>query len=379
MFAPHELAHAANSLKRGREDDVMCDLANGGMLSFTEHRNKRLHTLPLRGGPSLSTWAPPSAVPESFSQRMPNAITPSDSDSDEAAARLGHFVPQHHEQHQPRPHGQDADVHMMMDSVEDDSGSSIAAGNLEPGSFHPDSVGTSITGRMPTPILPSFAAQVRGNNWGGAAGNMMQSSNAADHHPQYVNHADAGFTSSPSGMGMGMVTSPIRDRTVPRSLEHPSAMMADWNMVQNRPLPSPISESGGEEIGSPDMMLDCAPSSGMHPFPPQRAVSAMELPMYLRSSSSPAMDTATLPSSPPQEHPNLHQYAQHSPQQQRQGSPGAESTSPSPKKGHTRSRHTVNNWTQNLGMKKSFSIGYRADCEKCRLKVPGHFNHIIVS
>jgi hypothetical protein len=84
-----------------------------------------------------------------------------------------------------------------------------------------------------------------------------------------------------------------------------------------------------------------------------------------------------MPSSPPQEHPNLQQYAQH----QRQSSPisGGSPGSPSPKKGHTRSRHTVNNWTQNLGMKKSFSIGYRADCEKCRLKVPGHFNHIIVS
>lgn len=315
---------------------------------------------------------------------MPNAITPSDSEPDEA---FGRFAPLQHEQLQPGSHGQDADVDMndmMMDSVEDESGSSNAVANLEPGSFHPDSVGTSITGRMPTPILPCFAAQVRGNNWGGAAGNVMQSGNTADHQPQYVNHADGGFTSSPRGMSM--VTTPIHDRTVPRSLEHSSAIMADWSMVQNRPLPSPISEIGGEEIGSPDMVLDGAPSSGihMHPLPPQRAVSAMELPMYLRSSSPPpgvpddAMGTRALPSSPPQEHPNLHQYAQHSPQQ-RQGSPGAESTSPSPKKGHTRSRHTVNNWTQNLGMKKSFSIGYRADCEKCRLKVPGHFNHIIVS
>ncbi|CCF47106.1 hypothetical protein CH063_15626 [Colletotrichum higginsianum] len=53
---------------------------------------------------------------------------------------------------------------------------------------------------------------------------------------------------------------------------------------------------------------------------------------------------------------------------------------PSPgRKGHIRSRHTVNSWTWQPGMKKSLSIGYRADCEKCRLKVPGHFNHIIVS
>lgn len=34
MFFP-----AANSLKRGREDEVACDSADGGMLGFTEHRN----------------------------------------------------------------------------------------------------------------------------------------------------------------------------------------------------------------------------------------------------------------------------------------------------------------------------------------------------
>lgn len=27
--------------------------------------------------------------------------------------------------------------------------------------------------------------------------------------------------------------------------------------------------------------------------------------------------------------------------------------------------------------KMSISMGYRADCEKCRLKVPGHYNHWI--
>ncbi|TQS37194.1 hypothetical protein Golomagni_02340 [Golovinomyces magnicellulatus] len=30
-------------------------------------------------------------------------------------------------------------------------------------------------------------------------------------------------------------------------------------------------------------------------------------------------------------------------------------------------------------IKKSFSMGYRTNCEKCRLKVPGHFSHIITS
>lgn len=52
------------------------------------------------------------------------------------------------------------------------------------------------------------------------------------------------------------------------------------------------------------------------------------------------------------------------------------------KKGHQRSKHSLRNWTgfggENApGMKKSFSMGYRADCEKCRMKVPGHFSHII--
>jgi hypothetical protein len=59
---------------------------------------------------------------------------------------------------------------------------------------------------------------------------------------------------------------------------------------------------------------------------------------------------------------------------------GSESPGPSPsRRGHMRSKHTINTWTWQPGMKRSFSIGYRADCEKCRLKVPGHFNHIIIS
>ncbi|KAF7879074.1 hypothetical protein EAF04_000274 [Stromatinia cepivora] len=57
------------------------------------------------------------------------------------------------------------------------------------------------------------------------------------------------------------------------------------------------------------------------------------------------------------------------------------------KKGHTRSKHSLRNWNGStgdlmgsltgVGMKKSFSMGFRADCEKCRNKVPGHFSHII--
>ncbi|TAQ90580.1 hypothetical protein B7494_g1116 [Chlorociboria aeruginascens] len=52
------------------------------------------------------------------------------------------------------------------------------------------------------------------------------------------------------------------------------------------------------------------------------------------------------------------------------------------KKGHYRSKHSLRAWTGGSGeampgMKRTFSMGYRADCEKCRLKIPGHYSHII--
>ncbi|TKA66315.1 hypothetical protein B0A55_08353 [Friedmanniomyces simplex] len=31
-----------------------------------------------------------------------------------------------------------------------------------------------------------------------------------------------------------------------------------------------------------------------------------------------------------------------------------------------------------VGIKRGFSMGYRADCEKCRMRVPGHMNHFVV-
>jgi hypothetical protein len=54
------------------------------------------------------------------------------------------------------------------------------------------------------------------------------------------------------------------------------------------------------------------------------------------------------------------------------------------KKGHQRSKHSLRNWSgfggesgNGTGLKRSFTMGYRADCEKCRNKVPGHFSHIV--
>jgi hypothetical protein len=169
----------------------------------------------------------------------------------------------------------------------------------------------------------------------------------------------------------------VGDESIPRSLDGANAtaaVMADWNMVQNRRLPSPISESGGEDGGidsPPGIILDSSygsrmcqePSSILSPTmdPLRRDISAMMMEPGM-------METEIMPSIE-QPHDDANQAS----------SMEVEGATPSPKKGHTRSRHTLNSWTLQPGLKKTFSIGYRADCEKCRMKVPGHFNHIIIS
>lgn len=241
----------------------------------------------------------------------------------------------------------ECDIDMDMDGMDNVMPAQIAH-HLGPGPSQPDTAQPgAITSRMPTPIQPSFAAQVRGNNWGGAAGNMMHT----------------------SGFGQ-----PPPDRSVPRSLDQNA--MADWNIVRDRRLPSPISESGGEELGSPGMVLDSQLRGGILP----RAASATDFSAPPRTPSalstfSDVTGESTAGSSSSYSSRTTGFDADHSHNAMDIEPPVA----PCPKKGHARSRHTLNGWTQVPGMKKTFSIGYRADCEKCRQKVPGHFNHIIVS
>lgn len=226
------------------------------------------------------------------------------------------------------------------------------------GKFQPEHTGTSVTGRIPTPIHCTFAAQLRGNNWNEAPGNVMQ------HVPL------ATTPEEPSAMafcnsGMADISSQTSNLSVheniPRCLDGAAAAsqaMADWNMVQNRRLPSPISESGGEDgLDGSQMTLDGSSryagahhlSHLTHQHPLIAGIPQREATPVAESPNGNGMDVE---------------------------SPGT----PSPKRGHTRSRHTVNSWTTlQPGMKRSFSIGYRSDCEKCRMKVPGHFNHIIIS
>lgn len=338
---------------------------------------KRLQSLPFRTSPASKRLSfPPAFNNGSLSNNTsfntpqpPHTITPNDSDSEDAnkfnmlhEAAAPFMAPGA----VPTPQTADAafthapemvdeyrmnDVDMDMDMDGADSGSGMHAGgaiHLGPGPSQPDLVQPgSITSRMPTPIQPSFAAQVRGNNWGGAAGNLMHSS-AFSHPPP--------------------------DRSIPRSLDHHA--MADWNLVQNRRLPSPISESGGEELGSPRMVLDTQLRQGM----PPRAASAMDFsaPPRTPSALSTFSDVTGDSSSGSGSNYSGNTFSTDS-------CSGANAmdieppVAPSPKKGHARSRHVLNGWTEMPGMKKTFSIGYRADCEKCRQKVPGHFNHIIVS
>ncbi|KAK9777936.1 putative BED-type domain-containing protein [Seiridium cardinale] len=328
--------------KRAREDDE----AMSGTLGFTEHRNKRLHSLPLRTSPSHKRWSGPPSFPSSHMTL--STITPSDSDSEDMQQQqqrqpASHFSPwssspalsQQQRQQSSNPlMDADRDTDMMV--MEENQ-------HLQPGPAQPDPIASSITGRMPTPIHATFAAQVRGNSWGATNGSNM--------------HASA-------GSAFPRAFAPPPDASVPRTVES----VAEWSMVQNRRLPSPISESGGEEPPiSPGMVLDSS-SSLQRPYLP-----------HMPHSTNPSMA-----------HPNVEivtprastdDVGMMDTEEAQAHSPTSAPATPSPRSkfGHSRSKHTLNSWTLQPGMKKSFSIGYRADCEKCRLKIPGHFNHIIVS
>ncbi|KAM0246370.1 hypothetical protein ACHAQJ_010240 [Trichoderma viride] len=195
--------------------------------------------------------------------------------------------------------------------------------------------------RMPTPIQPSFAA-VRGQQgeWAGP-GPVVTTLNGVinmGHHP-------SGFSD---------------DQSVPRVMSG----LEDWQAAQNhRRLPSPISEVD-------DCILDQDNGQG--------SSSMMDDGMGVTMGAA-----AVLPPSPSRmmDHPNAMMDIESPPLSHSHGADfDGDAHSPSPaRRGHMRSKHTIDSWTWQPGMKKSFSIGYRADCEKCRLKVPGHFNHIVIS
>ncbi|KAF7549418.1 hypothetical protein G7046_g8357 [Stylonectria norvegica] len=319
MFASPRYAEAMtdSQRKRAREDEE--ELGNS-LSSFGEHRHKRLQCLPLRTSPRVSQqWLPTSS------------ITPLNSDSDE---------------HVPRSHFSPWSSSPAMSSQPQHDTEMDMADSFNSSQPHHTEVNNA-NGRMPTPIQPSFAAQVRGQQceWAGP-GPVVTNLNGVVN----LGHHQIGFAD---------------DQCVPRTM----AAEADWQAIQsNRRLPSPISECDDtmscHAMNSPGMRGDDC---------------------FQDQLSADLAVTALSPHTPTHgmEHPNamMDCESQSAGQSASQAADSDEDpTTPSPsRRGHIRSRHTVNNWTWQPGMKKSFSIGYRTDCEKCRLKVPGHFNHIIIS
>ncbi|KAI5856680.1 hypothetical protein GGS23DRAFT_394808 [Durotheca rogersii] len=328
--------------KRVREDDgegngqIGTREAMSGSLGFTEHRSKRLQSLPLRTSPAQKRWPGPPRFPHvgAVTVAAPTTITPTDSDSEDLQY-----------QQQPSPAMDvDRDTDMTMDS---------SPQYPAPDALRPDRVDLSVTGRMPTPIHCTFAAQVRGCSWGPINHTI---------HPGDRSTV-AAVLEDGVGFAAGGHSFPLQhdDSSVPRSLGG-----AEWSMVQNRRLPSPISESGGEETPtSPGMVLDSRLPASSH----------------LQTPRLPTPHAMAI-------HPNIQTLppAADGDTGMMDTDPTSTSTASAPatpslrgKFGHSRSKHTLNSWTLQPGMKRSFSIGYRADCEKCRMKIPGHFNHIIIS
>ncbi|KAI1373188.1 hypothetical protein F4677DRAFT_232268 [Hypoxylon crocopeplum] len=314
--------------------------AINGTLGFTEHRNKRLQNLPLRTSPTQKRWSGPlgfsAAVAAATGAASPTTITPTDSDSEDAQ----------YQQQSNQLMDMDRDTDMIVDSSSE---------HLQPGPSQPDLINPSITGRMPTPIHCTFAAQVRGNSWGPINQTMHPTNRSVNTMIQ-----EDGVSAQPF---------PTRhdESSVPRSL----GGAAEWSMVQNRRLPSPISESGGEDTpASPGMVLDTRAPAAAHlqrPYLPHLPHSINPHAMAIHP------NIQTVPPAPDSDAGMMDTDTASSP------SSAPATPSPRGKFGHSRSKHTLNSWTLQPGMKKSFSIGYRADCEKCRMKIPGHFNHIIIS
>ncbi|KAK3292392.1 uncharacterized protein B0H64DRAFT_227818 [Chaetomium fimeti] len=329
--------------KRLREEDE--EASAGNPVGFTEHRSKRLQSLPLRTSPNSRRWNDrpnfPQPTPTFAMASQAQVTTPQEPIQEQTWADEPELVSAQ----------QSCVVASTMDNDMDMMDTSEAAPS-EQGSIQADPSGPSVMGRIPTPIHCSFAAQVRGNNWKGgnsAHGDMLATT------PEEPNAAAFGNN--------GLVG--MSHQKFPAATAAPA--MADWGMIQNRRLPSPISECGAEDSQAGNRMaLDSMSQHGGHL---SHLTHEHPLVAGLPPRASSAMEARAV----------------------REGTPAAESqngnamdvepsTTPSPKKGHTRSKHTVNSWTAlQPGMTRSFSIGYRTDCERCRNKVPGHFNHIIIS
>ncbi|KAL2759964.1 hypothetical protein ACRALDRAFT_2024055 [Sodiomyces alcalophilus JCM 7366] len=232
----------------------------------------------------------------------------------------------------------DADVDMEMDVTVIPLQSSQPGRNgfpLDPNTPRHDQ--HSLTNHSPTPVQPNSAAQVQDpSGWSGPGPTISHTNGVVN---------------------MGHVPDAFQDQAVPRTMH----MQAedDWPAAIHHRIPSPISEAESRP-GSANPVIWAEDRGNINPG-------------HQQPPPPDTNDAGTMAPSP---------YGQSSPASMPSVSEATSSpamSSPGRTRGHVRSLHTVNSWTWQPGMKRSFSIGYRADCEKCRLKVPGHFNHIVVS
>ncbi|KAL2265992.1 hypothetical protein VTJ83DRAFT_5344 [Remersonia thermophila] len=337
----------APSLHRKRSRDEEDEGPSGFPVGFIEHRSKRLQSLPVRTSPMSQRWNEQLNFPllnPTYPTPAPRVVTPQEPVQEGMWADEPELVP-------AAAAMSDCDMDMMDTSEPVGQPASPPTGTAA-GPFY---AAANTAGRIPTPIQCSFAAQVRGHGWNGRAamaGDVLATT------PEEPTGARLG----PGGMAGA-----------------PTAAAADWNsLAENRRLPSPISECGPEDSQG-GMALDAC---SLTPSPPSyhggngdplnqithEHPLIAELPARTGSALSRRDST-----------PGTDRHGRSGSGASSNGGMDVEGMSP-PRRGHTRSKHTLNSWTPlQPGMTRTFSIGYRADCEKCRNKQPGHFNHIIIS
>ncbi|KYK60243.1 hypothetical protein DCS_01380 [Drechmeria coniospora] len=292
-------------------------VASSNCTGFVDHPNKRLHSLPLRSACRIMQQKCQSSF----------QVAPLTENANKANFQ-SHHVPWSSPPAPPAP--------LAATVLEQDTEMEMADASPPPHNEAADDrpYGHSAD-HIPTPVeASSVGTAVTGHNaeWAGRNPHVTQMNGVVN-----MGHHQTGFAES--SVGHRAVGSYGNEGAFPLSGHVPSPPSEPTDSLQLQAFDS-SSMMVDDETATSSRYTDMAPCSVDH-------ANAMdiELPKIQRTSSSETGSTAS--------------------------SPG--------RRGHVRSKHTVNSWTWQPGMTKSFSIGYRSDCEKCRLKVPGHFNHIVIS
>lgn len=225
-----------------------------------------------------------------------------------------------------------SDVSMFSDDSDMAMSAAADTMHLSPGPFQSDSA-TTLSARIPTPIHSSFGPFIR-----------------------------PGTGKAPAFRIEGLFTSDEQDSM----------------MRRRRRLPSPISEG----LPSPSVIVEGIEDMQMEVenyHDNDMPISPLTRPPGFSQSLSVSQSNASSPS-----HSQLHSQDLNSDSDALDQDSSMSLTTPT-KKGYPRTKHSLRNWTglvpesnrSGTGPKKGFSMGYRSDCEKCRMKVPGHFSHIV--